>query len=105
MAEPYQLMIRGDALRRSLYAGQLEGILACFERSQVLVLQYERCVREPAAELERTFVFLGLEVPAESTIENRPSSRFEPEMTGTGCVAPCSVASPGCSGRNRFPQT
>ena len=70
-ADYLQLMIRGDALRRSLYAGQLDRVLTCFERSQVLVLQYERCVREPEAELERTFTFLGLEVPAGSMIEQR----------------------------------
>ena len=66
-----RLMIRSDALQRSLYANQLRRIMSCFDRDRVLVLQYERCVREPEAELERTFRFLGLDVPASSPIERR----------------------------------
>lgn len=66
-----RLMIRGDALRRSLYAEQVRRVVDCFDRSRVLVLQYERCVREPEAELERTFRFLGLDPPPSSPIERR----------------------------------
>lgn len=66
-----RLMIRGDALHRSRYAGQVERIVRSFDRDRVLVLQYERCVREPEAELERTFRFLGLEAPRSGTIEQR----------------------------------
>jgi len=66
-----RLMIRGDALLRSSYAKQLERIVRCFGRDRVLVLQYERCVREPEAELERTFRFLGLDAPRSGTIERR----------------------------------
>jgi hypothetical protein len=46
---------------RGLYHAQLAGLLRHFERSQVLVLQYERCTLEPRSELRRTFEFLGLE--------------------------------------------
>jgi sulfotransferase family protein len=66
-----RLMARGDALRRSLYTQQLLGVLASFDRSQVLILQYERCVLEPEAELERTFRFLGVDVPTAVAIERR----------------------------------
>jgi hypothetical protein len=66
-----RLMARRDALQRSLYTQQLLGVLACFDRSQVLILQYERCVREPEAELERTFRFLGVDVPPGVAIERR----------------------------------
>jgi hypothetical protein len=59
-----RLMIRHDALRRSLYAGQVERITEHFDRSQVLILQYERCVSDPDVELTRTFAFLGLDDPA-----------------------------------------
>ena len=55
-----QLMLN-DALSRSLYADQLERLLDHFERSKVLVLQYERCLQDPVAELERTYAFLGLD--------------------------------------------
>lgn len=49
-----------DAFARGLYHAQLLGLLRHFDRSQVLVLQYERCSSEPRAELRRTFEFLGL---------------------------------------------
>ncbi len=37
----------------------------------ILVLQFERCRRQPEAELERTFAFLGLG-PATQPVRNRP---------------------------------
>jgi Sulfotransferase domain len=46
---------------RSLYGNQLQCLLEHFPREQVLVLQYERCVRETALEAARTFEFLGLD--------------------------------------------
>ncbi len=52
-------LVASDALARSLYARQLRGLLEHFDESQVLVLQYERCVADPAAELRRTYEFLG----------------------------------------------
>ncbi len=45
---------------RGLYHAQLTGLLRHFERSRILVLQYERCTREPGSELRRTYEFLGL---------------------------------------------
>ena len=49
-----------EAFMRGLYHAQLTGLLAHFDRSQILVLQHERCTREPLPELRRTFAFLGL---------------------------------------------
>lgn len=49
-----------DAFLRGLYNAQLAGLLRHFERSQVLLLQYERCTADPEGELERTYAFLGL---------------------------------------------
>lgn len=48
-------------LARGLYHSQITEWLHFFSRSQLLLLQFERCRREPAAELRRTFHFLGLE--------------------------------------------
>lgn len=53
-------MIANDALGRSLYGRQLRRLFEHFPRQQVLVLQYERCVADPSAELRRTYEFLGL---------------------------------------------
>lgn len=49
-----------DAFARGLYHAQLSRLLEHFERSQLLVLQYERCTREPAGQLRRTYEFLGV---------------------------------------------
>jgi hypothetical protein len=54
-------MCANDALSRSLYGRQLRELLQRFEREQVLVLQYERCVADPTGELRRTYEFLGLD--------------------------------------------
>jgi hypothetical protein len=54
-----QAMAVNDALDRSLYGPQLKRLFDCFDRAQVLVLQYERCRAAPAAELRRTYEFLG----------------------------------------------
>jgi hypothetical protein len=54
-------MDANDALSRSLYARPIRSLLEHFDRSRVLVLQYERCVQDPVAELRRTYEFLGLE--------------------------------------------
>jgi hypothetical protein len=39
---------------------QLQHLLRHFDRSRLLVLQYERCLRDPYGELEKTYRFLGL---------------------------------------------
>ncbi len=49
-----------EAFVRGLYHAQLSRLLAHFERSRVLILQYERCTREPQSQLRRTYEFLGL---------------------------------------------
>lgn len=68
-----------DAFVRGLYHAQLTGLLAYFERSQMLVLQYERCAREPLAELRKTYEFLGLSdvdfVPDMTIAPNRQPSK------------------------------
>jgi hypothetical protein len=48
------------AFNRGLYVNQLLRLWRVFPREQVLVLQYERCVADPLAQLARTFDFLGL---------------------------------------------
>jgi len=49
------------AFARGLYADQLLRLWSAFPREQVLVLQFERCLPDPRAELERTYAFLGLD--------------------------------------------
>jgi hypothetical protein len=61
------------AFNRGIYADQLLRLWQAYPREQVLVLQYEQCVADPRRQLERTFVFLGLdpEVPAELDLAGR----------------------------------
>jgi hypothetical protein len=59
-----------DAIERGRYHAQLSRVLAVWPRERVLVLQYERCVADPAAEYGRTLRFLGVDdgfVPADFT--------------------------------------
>jgi hypothetical protein len=50
-----------DAIDRGRYATQLERLFRFFDPAQVLVLQYERCRRDPEGEYARTVRFLGVE--------------------------------------------
>ena len=59
--------------QRGVYADQLLRLWRAFPREQVLVLQFERCVRDPLAELRRTFAFLGLDPDVPPGLDVRPS--------------------------------
>ncbi len=50
-----------EAVSRGFYAASLVRWCEHFDPDQVLVLQYERCAEDPAAELARTYRFLGLD--------------------------------------------
>lgn len=54
-------MASANHVLRSLYDLQLSRVLAHFPRGQLLVLQYEACVRDPGGELDRTYRFVGLD--------------------------------------------
>lgn len=59
---------------RGSYWSQLRTLLEYFDRSQLLVLQYEQCVADPLAQANRTFDFLGLE-PAAQTVAAQLAQR------------------------------
>jgi Sulfotransferase family len=50
-----------DVVDRGFYGAQLRQVLVAFPRSQVLVLQYETCLDDPAGQLATTYRFLGLD--------------------------------------------
>ena len=50
-----------DAIERGRYATQLRRVLACHDESKLLILQYEKCVADPAAQYRRTLAFLGVD--------------------------------------------
>lgn len=49
-----------EALMRGFYGRQVQRLLEVVPRERFLVLQYERCVRDPAGQLARTLEFLGV---------------------------------------------
>jgi hypothetical protein len=84
--EYVEAMTANDALDRSLYSRQLERLFAAFERERVLILQYERCLLEPAREVRRTWDFLGLDASADAgAVVAAAGTRRAP--TGDGVIA------------------
>jgi hypothetical protein len=51
---------RKDAYARSFYGFMLQRYVETFGRDRILILQFERCRADPAAEYMRTLEFLGL---------------------------------------------
>ncbi len=62
---PRNARTAAEAVHRGFYAAQLRVVLQHFDRSQILVQQYEACRRQPEQELRRTLTFLGLSAPPE----------------------------------------
>lgn len=79
---PLNAMAPLEAFMRGFYHAQLTQLLAHFDRSRVLILQYERCVREPLAQLRRTFAFLGVQdIDFEPDLDAHPNRQAEkPEL-------------------------
>lgn len=57
------------AFGRGLYADGLVRLWRAFSRDRTLVLQLERCVRDPQGQLRRTCAFLGLDPEPVASIE------------------------------------
>lgn len=74
-----RLMIDHDALQRSLYSVQLSNLLDSFDRSQVLILQFEHCVDDTVGQLRHTFEFLGLDPEPSRAIATTQTARPAPE--------------------------
>jgi hypothetical protein len=67
-----------DAFARGLYHSQLTQLLRHFDRSQVLVQQYERCTADPRGELGRTLAFIGVEQTSfTADLEHHPERQSE----------------------------
>jgi hypothetical protein len=55
------IVLANNAIFNSMYHWQVKRALEILGRDRVLVLQYERCVDDPLAQMQRTQGFLGLE--------------------------------------------
>ncbi len=53
--------VRYRGLARGFYAAELAPWEEAYDRREMLVLQYEACTRDPAAQLAATYRFLGLD--------------------------------------------
>jgi hypothetical protein len=60
MGTPDGADVTTAAMQRGFYDRALGGWLECFDRNQLLVLQYERCTADPVGQLQATYRFLGL---------------------------------------------
>jgi len=76
------IMIANHALLHSMYHWQVKRALEIFGAARVLVLQYERCEKDPVAEMRRTQAFLGIEPLAGSSeaLELRVPSGKKPPL-------------------------
>ncbi len=50
-----------ESIERGRYAEQLGRVVRYYDRTQILVLQYEQCVQSPEAEFARTLEFIGVD--------------------------------------------
>lgn len=82
---PAHPIVASEAFTRGLYARQLLNLTKHFDRSQVLVLQYERCVVDTEEQLKRTLGFLGVDpeqAPNEGIKEvSNPTYIRKPRLT------------------------
>jgi hypothetical protein len=69
--------VHTDAVVRGFYGRWLEHWLEHVPREHILVLQYERCVADPASQLERTYRFLELSPFAPPDMLSRVSASGE----------------------------
>ena len=53
--------VTADAIERGRYATQLRRVLAYHAEEKLLILQYEKCVADPAGQYRRTLRFLGVD--------------------------------------------
>ena len=63
-----------EAVERGRYAAALRRWSRPFAEARILVLQYERCVADPAGELARTYRFLGIDDAFRPDGIERPAS-------------------------------
>lgn len=80
MGAPHTSTTVADAVRQGYYARHLRRLYESVSPDQVLVQQYERCRADPAAELARTYAFLGL-APFDP-----PEIRREVNVSGGGKI-------------------
>lgn len=82
--QPLSQLAPVEAFARGFYHAQLTRLLNHFERSQILVLQYERCSLDPLTELAKTFEFIGLDACFVPDLESHHPNRQQAKPTLAG---------------------
>ena len=59
--QAHGLRLASEHFARGQYVAQLRLLFAHVDPDRTLVLQYERCIEDPATEIARTYAFLGLD--------------------------------------------
>jgi hypothetical protein len=69
-----------EQFERSRYAPQLDRLLQHFAEEQILILQFEQCVRDPRTQLRKTLEFLGVDplYSPENIDERRNAGKIPP---------------------------
>jgi Sulfotransferase family len=70
--------VLSEAAKRGQYAALLSSLTKHFPPEQVQVLQFERCLADPAGQLVRTFRFLGLDSSPGPALDRAPGPAGEP---------------------------
>jgi Sulfotransferase family len=96
-----------ESFMRGFYGAQLNRLLAHFDRAQLLVLQYERCTRDPAGQLRHTYEFLGLRdtsfLPSLEAHPNRQADKPELHPDARGAIVDAYAEDVAALAR-RFPE-
>ena len=93
-ADEHMVEVIGDAIDRGRYASQLRRVLAWHDRSRILILQYERCRAQPAAEYRRTLqqqrgtTQQAVKTPLWDDLVDGLRATFEPEVAALARLAP-----------------
>jgi hypothetical protein len=91
---PAERFYTTDVAERACHASQLARLRRYFPAERILVLQYERCLADPAAEYRRTLAFLGVR-----DREVAPKRLLAPEGDGRRSRRLARVARLGLPGR------
>jgi hypothetical protein len=74
-----ETIFMADVVDRRSFAGQLARLRRFYDPERILVLQFERCRRDPLAEYRRTLEFLGVRDPSFAPRRLRRKAAGRPE--------------------------
>ena len=64
-----------DSILQGVLSSQLKKLLSCYDRSQILMLQYEKCKESTQTEISKTYRFLGINDTYQPKEPDRPVNK------------------------------